>query len=254
MLCQAFSFFCSFVCFGFLTYCIITRSCFWQVCRIELDTLRYPKLLSSYIVVYGFLCVFVVFTIICLWFFVLIFSRRWRRCRKDIECLMSFFLFFSFFFFLFCHFVFFFPSLLTLRDSNWFVFRVSCVCVCVFLSSILSTFFLLIFFCQMATLSIVVSCVFSVFFNLILSWFLCVAFFLLILFPPQVATLIPTPTVYPSTNIVYLATSPHLKINGTNFNEKSTALYFSPPLKEGTDVSIFVSGICSYCCSIKGCI
>ncbi|CAN0006055.1 unnamed protein product, partial [Laminaria digitata] len=55
-----------------------------------------------------------------------------------------------------------------------------------------------------------------------------------------VATLLPTPTVYPSTNIVYLTTSPHLKINGTNFNEKSTALYFSPPLRDGTDVTIFV--------------
>ena len=56
----------------------------------------------------------------------------------------------------------------------------------------------------------------------------------------QVSTLLPTPTVFPSTNIVYLTTSPRLKINGTNFNEKSTALYFSPPLREGTDVSIFV--------------
>ena len=57
------------------------------------------------------------------------------------------------------------------------------------------------------------------------------------------ATLVPTPTVYPSTNIVYLTTSPHLKINGTNFNEKSTALYFSPPLSEGDDISVFVSDV-----------
>lgn len=57
----------------------------------------------------------------------------------------------------------------------------------------------------------------------------------------QVATILPTPTVYPSTNMVYLTASPRLLVNGTNFNTKETQLFFSPPLKDGVDVSIFVS-------------
>ncbi|CAN0413326.1 unnamed protein product, partial [Hapterophycus canaliculatus] len=54
----------------------------------------------------------------------------------------------------------------------------------------------------------------------------------------QVASVIPTPTVNPSNNILYLTVSPRVMINGTNFDLKSTALYFSPPLVDGTDVAV----------------
>lgn len=57
----------------------------------------------------------------------------------------------------------------------------------------------------------------------------------------QVARLIPTPVVYPSTNIVYITATPYLMINGTNFNTKNTQLYFSPPLSLGDDIRIAVS-------------
>ena len=53
--------------------------------------------------------------------------------------------------------------------------------------------------------------------------------------------MIPTPNVYPSMEILYLKTSPFLKINGTNFNVKETHLFFNPPLTEGVDISIKVS-------------
>lgn len=57
----------------------------------------------------------------------------------------------------------------------------------------------------------------------------------------KVATVIPTPTVYPSDKMLYLTVSPHVMINGTDFDTKTTALFFSPPLSDGTDVTIFVS-------------
>lgn len=60
-------------------------------------------------------------------------------------------------------------------------------------------------------------------------------------FSEQVATVIPTPTVYPSTNLLYLTKSPWVMVNGTNFDEKNTALFFNPPLIDGSDINTFVS-------------
>lgn len=57
----------------------------------------------------------------------------------------------------------------------------------------------------------------------------------------QIAKVYPTPTVSPSTKLVYLTVTPWLMINGTNFNTKQTSLFFSPPLAEGQDVTITVS-------------
>lgn len=57
----------------------------------------------------------------------------------------------------------------------------------------------------------------------------------------QVATVIPTPTVHPSTNLIYLTKSPRVMVNGTNFDEKNTFLFFNPPLVDGTDINTFVS-------------
>lgn len=53
--------------------------------------------------------------------------------------------------------------------------------------------------------------------------------------------MIPTPNVYPSMEMLFLKTSPYLRINGTNFNVKETHLFFSPPLANGVDISIKVS-------------
>eukprot|EP00752_Nemacystus_decipiens_P008401 g7511.t1 len=58
--------------------------------------------------------------------------------------------------------------------------------------------------------------------------------------PVTVAAVIPTPTVYPSTNLLYITKSPRVMVNGTNFDAKSTVLYFSPPLLAGSDIDIFV--------------
>ncbi|CAM9180767.1 unnamed protein product [Scytosiphon promiscuus] len=58
--------------------------------------------------------------------------------------------------------------------------------------------------------------------------------------PVTLATVVPTPTVNPSNNILYLTVSPHVMVNGTNFDQKSTALFFSPPLLDGTDVTVLV--------------
>ncbi|CBJ30794.1 expressed unknown protein [Ectocarpus siliculosus] len=58
--------------------------------------------------------------------------------------------------------------------------------------------------------------------------------------PVFVASVIPTPTVYPSDRMLYLTVSPLVMINGTNFNTKTTALFFSPRLFGGRDVIIFV--------------
>eukprot|EP00903_Cladosiphon_okamuranus_P015736 g14524.t1 len=58
--------------------------------------------------------------------------------------------------------------------------------------------------------------------------------------PIPVATIIPTPTVHPSTNLLYLTKSPRVMVNGTNFDEKSTSLFFNPPLVDGTDINTFV--------------
>ncbi|CAN0080830.1 unnamed protein product, partial [Ectocarpus sp. 6 AP-2014] len=55
-----------------------------------------------------------------------------------------------------------------------------------------------------------------------------------------VASVVPTPMVSPSDRILYLTVSPYVMINGTNFDTKTTALFFSPPLSDGTDVDIFV--------------
>ena len=39
-----------------------------------------------------------------------------------------------------------------------------------------------------------------------------------------------------------MKTTPRLIINGTNFNLKSTELYFDPPLQEGTTIQKQVRG------------
>lgn len=57
----------------------------------------------------------------------------------------------------------------------------------------------------------------------------------------QVATVVATPTVYPSTSIVFAKATPYIMVNGTNFNVKQTQLYFSPALRDGIDVSIMAS-------------
>ncbi|CAM9167772.1 unnamed protein product, partial [Hapterophycus canaliculatus] len=56
--------------------------------------------------------------------------------------------------------------------------------------------------------------------------------------PVSVASVIPTPTVNPSNNNLYLTMSQRVMINGTNFGLKRTALYFSPPLVEDTDIYV----------------
>ncbi|CAN0066429.1 unnamed protein product [Pylaiella littoralis] len=58
--------------------------------------------------------------------------------------------------------------------------------------------------------------------------------------PITVATVIPTPTVYPANDILFLTSTRHLMINGTNFNLKKTGLFFSPPLSYDTDITILV--------------
>lgn len=63
----------------------------------------------------------------------------------------------------------------------------------------------------------------------------------LLMEPVQIASVIATPAVYPSNKIVYLTASPFVSLNGSNFNEKDTHLYFSPPLQKGVDVSVVVS-------------
>ena len=50
----------------------------------------------------------------------------------------------------------------------------------------------------------------------------------------QVATVLPTPTVEASSREIYMTTTPKLIVSGTNFNLKNTALFFDPPLNEGT--------------------
>jgi len=57
----------------------------------------------------------------------------------------------------------------------------------------------------------------------------------------QVATIVPTPTVYPSNKMLYLTKSPWVMVNGTNFDLKTTGLFFSPPLVEGEDIHTVVS-------------
>ncbi|CAN0462313.1 unnamed protein product, partial [Ectocarpus sp. 8 AP-2014] len=49
----------------------------------------------------------------------------------------------------------------------------------------------------------------------------------------QIATIVPSPTVEASSTKIYMQTTPTLFINGTNFNTKTTTLYFNPPLEEG---------------------
>lgn len=50
----------------------------------------------------------------------------------------------------------------------------------------------------------------------------------------QIATIVPSPSVEASSREIYMKTTPRLVVNGTNFNTKSTELYFDPPLQEGT--------------------
>lgn len=50
----------------------------------------------------------------------------------------------------------------------------------------------------------------------------------------QVATVVPAPSVESSKREIYMKTTPRLVVNGTNFNLKETALFFDPPLNEGT--------------------
>ncbi|CAM9721966.1 unnamed protein product [Ascophyllum nodosum] len=50
----------------------------------------------------------------------------------------------------------------------------------------------------------------------------------------HVATVLPTPTVEASSREIYMTTTPKLIVNGTNFNLENTALFFDPPLNEGT--------------------
>eukprot|EP00752_Nemacystus_decipiens_P008845 g7893.t1 len=52
----------------------------------------------------------------------------------------------------------------------------------------------------------------------------------------QIATILPAPTVDASSKEIYMKTTPRLVINGTNFNLKSTELFFDPPLQEGTAI------------------
>lgn len=52
----------------------------------------------------------------------------------------------------------------------------------------------------------------------------------------QIATILPTPTVDSNVHEIYMKTTPKLIVNGTNFNVKSTELYYDPPLQEGTKI------------------
>ncbi|CAM9563075.1 unnamed protein product, partial [Hapterophycus canaliculatus] len=52
----------------------------------------------------------------------------------------------------------------------------------------------------------------------------------------QIATIVPAPTVEASSKEIYMATTPRLVLNGTNFNLKNTELFFDPPLQEGTAI------------------
>lgn len=45
-----------------------------------------------------------------------------------------------------------------------------------------------------------------------------------------------------SSKEIYMKTTPRLIINGTNFNLKSTELFFDPPLQEGTTIQKQVRG------------
>ena len=58
----------------------------------------------------------------------------------------------------------------------------------------------------------------------------------------QIATILPSPSVDASSKEIYMKTTPRLIINGTNFNLKSTELYFDPPLQEGTTIQKQVRG------------